>query len=333
MKDLEAPFKKAILEITGGSGIAAVTTVQELWSGYGRLLRIALDSAPMRSVVAKQILLPEEGNHPRGWNSDRSHLRKIRSYEVEIEWYRHWSERCLQHARIPRFLGFRRENDRILLVLEDLDPAGFPRRHDSLSPDGAASCLSWLARFHAGFLDADPAGLWQTGTYWHLETRPDELQALSDEKLRDAAAAIDRRLSAARYRTLVHGDAKIANFCFPVRGDEVAMVDFQYVGGGCGMKDVAYFLGSCLEESELETFERPLLDHYFEEFTAALRDARPGIAPGEVEAEWRDLYPFAWADFHRFLEGWCPGHWKLNEYSRRIRSDVLRQIDHEATLA
>ena len=75
---------------------------------------------------------------------------------------------------------------------------------------------------------------------------------------------IDARLSRCRYQTLVHGDAKIANFCLPPEGGSVAAVDFQYVGGGCGMKDVAYFLSSCLEPYELSQKAPPLLDHYFD---------------------------------------------------------------------
>ena len=108
-----------------------------------------------------------------------------------------------------------------------------------------------------------PSGLWTTGTYWHLETRPDELDVLDDAQLKAAAEKIDRQLSEARFQTFVHGDAKLANFCFAETGAGVAAVDFQYVGGGCGMKDVAYFISSCLDESSCEAGETELLDCYF----------------------------------------------------------------------
>lgn len=175
-------------------------------------------------------------------------------------------------------------------------------------------------------MGCDPEGLWPQGTYWHLETRPDELEALNEPALKHAAHKIDKVLRDCRYHTIVHGDAKLANFCFSDDGTKVAAVDFQYVGGGCGMKDVAYFIGSCLGEDDCERQESRLLETYFTALQSALAVHQPEIDFEAVETEWRKLYPYAWTDFHRFLKGWSPGHWKLNSYSEKIAYEVVQAL-------
>ncbi|MEM7395968.1 MAG: oxidoreductase family protein, partial [Verrucomicrobiota bacterium] len=134
----------------------------------------------------------------------------------------------------------------------------------------------------------------------------------------------DLRLKNGRYRTFVHGDAKLANFCFSPDGRAVAAVDFQYIGGGCGMKDLAYFVGSCLDEGDCERRETELLDRYFQTLKTALQER--DVDAEAIEAEWRPLYPVAWTDFHRFLKGWSPGHWKLHRYSERLAREVVEQL-------
>lgn len=324
--DLDPGLASTILSQTGASEIASVSTIQDLWSGYGKILRIHLIGGARKSLVAKLIRPPNQNDHPRGWNSDFAHQRKVKSYEVETEWYRHWAHRCHGNCRIPEFLGYFSLEHCDLLLLEDLDDAGFPKRRSQLSRSEIAPCLEWLARFHACFLSSVPEGLWKTGTYWHLETRPDEWRAIKESSLKQSAAAIDQQLSRARFLTLVHGDAKLANFCFSPNGDQVAMVDFQYVGGGCGMKDVAYFLGSCLAEEECEKWESALLEIYFDEFQKSVREHHPKIDPEEIVREWTSLFPVAWTDFHRFLMGWCPDHWKVNRYSLRLAKQVTDRL-------
>lgn len=324
IRDLDPHFQALIRSACGAGAMEVVEVIQELWSGYGQILRIRLEGAPTATVIAKHVRMPSTGKHPRGWNSDLSHQRKLKSYKVETAWYRDWNGRCGPETRIPRFLAFDQHDDEILLVIEDLDAAGYPVRLSYVSRARLEACLDWLARFHATFMGTQPDGLWQTGTYWHLATRSEELVALGDDlPLKNAASAIDATLSNARFQTFVHGDAKLANFCFSEADDRVAAVDFQYVGGGCGMKDVAYFIGSCLDESTCEQQESELLDHYFSTLRAALSSRHPGISPDAVEAEWRDLFPVAWTDFHRFLKGWSPGHWKINSYSERLAREVV----------
>ena len=144
--------------------------------------------------------------------------------------------------------------------------------------------------------------------------------------MRAQAAVIDKTLSDSPFQTFVHGDAKLANFCFTMDSSQVAAVDFQYVGGGCGMKDVAYFIGSCLPEEECESLVGVLLDYYFAELASALTQHDVVENPIDVEKHWRPLFEFAWADFQRFLKGWSPDHWKIHGYSEQVTRNVLDRL-------
>lgn len=311
-------FKSVILQNTGASSLAEKDIIQELWSGYGKIIRITLENSTLESVVVKHVQLPRNHNHPRGWHTDIGHQRKLKSYEVETTWYKSYSKNSM--ARLPKCFAIENHHDEVLIVLEDLDKAGFSLRKQVVAWKDIETCLEWLAQFHASYLGKVPDGLWEVGTYWHLETRPQELEVLQDKVLKNAAAAINSKLNNCNFKTFVHGDAKLANFCFSENG-QVAGVDFQYVGGGCGMKDVAYFIGSCLNESDCERLESKLLDTYFAHLHIALGEKNEAL-----EKEWRPLYRVAWADFHRFLKGWSPSHWKINSYSERITAEVIKNL-------
>lgn len=319
-------FHNIILKATRANELIEIEVIQSLWSGYGEIVRVGLIGAEIESVVVKHVQL-EQKNHPRGWNTDLSHQRKLKSYQVETEWYKTWSKKCNENCRIPNCLALESIEGEVLMVLEDLDASGFNgRRSSSVTWDEVYACLKWLANFHATFLGEKPSGLWLTGTYWHLETRPEELEILDDMALKNAAPAIENKLSESPFQTFVHGDAKLANFCFSEDGKKVAAVDFQYVGGGCGMKDVAYFIGSCMSEKDCEKYESKILNYYFDELSLAIKSKNKTVNFEVLETNWRNLYHAAWADFHRFLKGWHPGHWKINSYSERISREVINQL-------
>ncbi|MCU4156989.1 DUF1679 domain-containing protein [Carboxylicivirga sp. A043] len=319
-------FKDIILKATGASELYEIETIQNLWSGYGKIIRIGLEGSQYESVVIKHVKLPDNSKHPRGWNTNLSHERKVKSYQVETAWYEFWNQQCDDDCRTPHVLALEHLNDEVLMVMEDLDASGFSGRLSSVSWKHMQACLKWLANFHATFMNQAPVKLWEVGTYWHLDTRPDELKIMDNEQLKQAAPAIDKLLRQGEFQTLVHGDAKLANFCFSEDGRQVAAVDFQYIGGGCGMKDVAYFVGSCLYEEDCEVMEKQILDYYFQELKLAIHHKHPSINFEKLEKEWRELYPVAWTDFHRFLKGWSPDHWKINSYSERLAREVVQSI-------
>ncbi len=178
---MHVPPPRIIAEVTGASDATWHEHIQSVWAGHGELLRYQLHGADHPSVVVKHIR-PGKG-------SGRSHDRKLRSYEVEQTWYQRWARRCDEVCRVARCLHAERKGGEWLFVFEDLDAAGFPRRHELPRGRRLDACLRWLASFHATFLGERPRGLWKTGTYWHLKTRPDELRAMKAGPLRKAASA------------------------------------------------------------------------------------------------------------------------------------------------
>jgi aminoglycoside phosphotransferase (APT) family kinase protein len=296
-----------IARICGAHGARRRERIATAWGGYGQIWRYELFGAERSTVVVKHVA-PGKG-------SGRSHDRKLRSYQVETTWYQRWALRCEDACRVPSCVGLEQDRHERIFVLEDLDSAGFAHRTERPHGPQLDAMIRWLAAFHAQFLGERPQGLWKTGTYWHLRTRPDEHRAMARGPLRDAAPAIDARLNAARFTGLVHGDAKPANFQLSRDGRCAAALDFQYVGGGCGVKDLVYLLAG---ESEGRAHQATQL--YFQQ----LRRALPAQGAA-VEEEWRALLPWAWADLQRFLEGWAPG-WRFERHEQAMTRAVLAQL-------
>ncbi|MBA3455408.1 MAG: phosphotransferase [Deltaproteobacteria bacterium] len=308
-----------IAAVTGARRARRGAQLQSLWGGYGELFRVELDGGVAPTAVVKWV------RPPAAAQATISDARKRRSYDVEATFYRDFAARCDDSCRVARLYGSRSVGGEWLFVLEDLDAAGFAIRHDDADATGLDACLSWLASFHARFLDAPANELWPTGTYWHLATRTDELSAISDPALRTLAPWLDARLTEARYQTILHGDPKEANFCFSEHGRRVAAVDFQYTGRGCAMKDVAYLLYGRSDEPA-DGIAHDHLDTYFRELRGAVE--RGPIAErvdlAAVEQEGRALYPLARLDFCRFLAGWRPARWQRDQ---RGQAYVRRQLE------
>ncbi|MFT7558594.1 MAG: hypothetical protein ACI93R_000489 [Flavobacteriales bacterium] len=330
-------FDDKLKRITGATDVNHLEDIQKLWSGYGRIARYGLIGCEVKTVIVKEARQPRIEHHPRGWSSSTSSLRKLHSYQIESNWYEKWAKLCGEKSRVAHCYGVQASANEFLMVLEDLDGSGYSGRREQATLNEARLCLRWLAYFHAQFLTTErstlPAGLWETGTYWHLATRQEEFEKIGDNQpIKKWAKAIDSRLQSCRFYTIVHGDAKLANFCFDEQAEGVAAVDFQYVGGGCGIKDVALLISSIFDSTECERYENSLLDSYFKFLSEALVESYSSISAAEVEAEWRPLYAYAWADFIRFLTGWCADHWKVHAYSQALTQGVIDELSLELPL-
>lgn len=300
--------------------------IQRVWGDYGTVVRQWLNNGTHTSVINKRIRLPEKTKHPRGWNTSVSKQRKLASFGVEVAWYRDYSNQLDVRCLSPVGLVTEHYAGKIDLVMTDLAAIGLTEvvtesdwRHWKL-------VLTWLANFHAKHINRSADALWPIGSYWHLETRQEEYQVMAPGDLKLKAGAIDQALNQASYQTLIHGDAKLANFCFSPKNDRVGAVDFQYVGKGCGIKDVMLFISSCVPLEQAEGLEQSLLAWYFEALEEAVQHYQPHLDASAIEAQWRGLYDLSWADFVRFLKGWAPDHWKICDYSEKLTASALTRL-------
>lgn len=327
-----------IANLIGATQIQHYDVIQPLWGGYGSLIRAHVLGYPSSSVIVKYIDFPAIPTHPKGWNTPLSHKRKITSYQVEAHWYEQLAVQC--HAQsgchVPQLLGIKREQNTLILVLEDLNEYGLSQTYPSQDPASftypisakkITLTLNWFAQFHAKHMHTENAELWPIGGYWHVKTRLNELAAMKDTALKNAADHLHTTLENTEFKTLIHGDAKIANFCFSEDEDNVAAVDFQYVGAGCGIKDIFLFLTSVIPAAQCEAEISHYLDVYFNQLKAALQEQLSETNITALESEWRSLYDYACADYVRFLKGWSPNNWKINAYTQGITTAILSKLE------
>ena len=95
-------LEQVVIEATESKEIIDLTVIQDLWSGYGQILRVSLAGGALTNVVVKYIQIPQNQSHPRGWNSQTSQERKIRSYQVELNWYDKYSQYCKSDCIVPQ---------------------------------------------------------------------------------------------------------------------------------------------------------------------------------------------------------------------------------------
>eukprot|EP00792_Barthelona_sp_PAP020_P013003 TRINITY_DN7934_c0_g1_i1.p1 TRINITY_DN7934_c0_g1~~TRINITY_DN7934_c0_g1_i1.p1 ORF type:complete len:292 (+),score=82.98 TRINITY_DN7934_c0_g1_i1:27-902(+) len=270
--------------------------IQSLWAGYGNIDQYCIkEKRKQYHVILKEIVPPKN-------DESVSFQRKMKSYEVEISFYLKYSHLLFNFCKIPQILGSYKNGDKIYILLQDVKELSFDISTFSPNNKQIRLCLRWLAYFHATFMGIDETetnenGLWNIGSYWHLDTRMEEYNRMSNGKLKKNAFIYDQQLKDAQYQTLIHGDAKMANFLFSC--DDVIGYDFQYVGRSCGMRDVAYLIGDFSSKRE-----NCFIDDYFQYLKEALENLNSKFDFNAVETEWRALYPIAKLDFQRFLEGW-----------------------------
>ncbi|KAG5175201.1 kinase-like domain-containing protein [Tribonema minus] len=344
----------ALADVIGASlGIAAADAkivererLTSLWSGYGHVERLTLahkapSGAPL-AVIVKRV-------RPPPGDSSVGHLRKLKSYEVESNFYTDDSlamafvrqqegeacsalrPQCVPTIPFPIHVE-RHGQSSFEFVLSD-SSFTFPRYTGDLDEADAKAVLRWMASFHACYwekLGGIGGKVWEEGSYWHLKTRWDEYNSMGRrwKRLKLAAKAIDAVMcNCTKWRTLVHGDPKAENILFNSNSSSSAqdlvasLHDFQYVGGGWGSRDLSYLFCSSFDSDLLHDSGESLLRYYHQQLTAKL----PG---GDAALPWallQNQFELSVADYCRHMAGW--GFWGNADWAQRVTEQLLQRLD------
>uniref|UniRef100_A0A7S4K565 CHK kinase-like domain-containing protein n=1 Tax=Odontella aurita TaxID=265563 RepID=A0A7S4K565_9STRA len=356
----EDSLLRLLPDIDGVESISSESDLQQLWAGYGSVRAFTAvvhrrDSSSPGSEEESVNLIVKRVRPPPDDGTSVSHARKIRSYEIEANFYSKYAPRVRSssgaecalpsayHVESSSSSSSSDPSPSFTFLLSDLRsdfPVPDPYRMDGKRTEAA---LRWLAAFHAVFWEDDEgaalgdddepsSSLWECGGYWHLDTRREELERVSNRewgRLKAGASVIDGRMRrSAEFRTVCHGDFKSANLLFRSDGSECAAVDYQYVGGGFGMKDVVMLLVSSVDSGTMCHGKRErvleLLRYYREALAENLRSI--GRVPADRVAAYSfdaavQHYELCLMDYVRFMAGW--GFWGEN---CRYAQDECRRI-------
>jgi hypothetical protein len=206
--------------------------------------------------------------------------------------------------------------------------------------------------------DASEKTVWLNGGYTYLATRRKEyanLAADDDSEWNEAltspvgtknesiseivatflAPATSGTAPIKRYQTLIHGDVKSENLFTSKSGEEVAFYDFQYVGLGLGVCDLAKLFTCSIplsmlvadrdvrHELPMQEGEKKLLERYWRR----LKDT------GKQNYDWKTFvmhWEVALVDWLRFQASW--GFWGNTDWlEARVRS-ILKDPNWRAAL-
>jgi hypothetical protein len=186
-------------------------------------------------------------------------------------------------VRTPRcwYGAIAADNSRCTLLLDDVSPAPPGIQADGCTAEQASAALRNLIGLHAPtwndprlrnmrfLLRPDRATaamvpqIMSTATEDFIRRFAGQLDDGDAQTLRGVAAAIEPwQLAAPARFSLIHGDYRLDNLLFDSGTGQVTVVDWQTAAIAPPLRDVAYFLGTCLQSDDRRSNEGELLREY-----------------------------------------------------------------------
>jgi hypothetical protein len=271
IEELDAAWLSHHLSLDGVTGVTVTSVGQGQVANCYRLTVTHADGET--SVIAKV---------PSSDEVSRTTAAVQHLYQREVSFYQHLATHITTRTPFCYFAE-RDENDNFLLLLEDLSPSAVVDQFAGISIGTARAGLASLAGLHGptharddlhgaswlGGVSDDLRPLYAAVLPMLFDQFLERYDARVDDELRALVLALKDRLGLfAEYATpfpcVTHGDFRTDNLLVDACNGTVALavVDWQTVGVGSPLLDVAYFLTTSLSAEDCARYEFELLDYY-----------------------------------------------------------------------
>ena len=283
--EITAAWMQRALAAGGASDLPEIDAVEiqklsEVTNALGNLFRCRLIARGGGAANPASVVVKLPTSHSLAFRL----AKWLSLHRREHVYYRDIARHC--DVRTPSLLygDFDSKSHRFVLVLEDLGGMETIRQIDGVGAERALSAIRAIARLQGRFWDAanEPAlaacGAFLTGgegrimQTLYLLTLPVAFERFGDVFTTDThrlAEEFGSRIVAQFAavgdgpKTVVHGDYRGDNVLFGdgANGD-LAVIDWQGCGIGCGMYDVAFFLGTSVSIDDRRRIERDAVGEY-----------------------------------------------------------------------
>ncbi|ANY20646.1 Phosphotransferase enzyme family protein [Tsuneonella dongtanensis] len=228
------------------------------------------------------------GKFPAADPTSRGTAAAFGLYVKEVGFYRELAPKL--DVRVPRTYAAEVNDDggEFVLLFEDLGPCRQGNQLDSCSLADARHAVRQAAAIHAPswndptIVDLEWLSMKPEAVAQIMAMYPQAHAIFADryaDSLEPELMAVCHSLNEAREawfgreqrdRCLIHGDFRLDNMLFDIRGGEepIAVLDWQTVSTGSGLTDIGYFLGCGIGDALRREAEGELLDLYCAEMTA-----------------------------------------------------------------
>jgi hypothetical protein len=308
--DITPDWITRVLSKAGHRGVVEHLTARRVGTGQvGESYRFELTYAGDAGGSPATLV----GKFPASDPVSRSAGVNFGNYVREVNFYRELQASALVSTPLCLHADVDVETCDFVLIMEDLAPAEAGDQTRGVSVDAAALALGEAAKLHASHWQ-DPAieeMAWISDA--RASPRPVDQGVIGQlwrgfldrygDRVKPNCLRIGEAVVAnyGRFRSgytgpkcLVHMDFRPDNMMFGTAagGRPITVVDWQSLGLGCCMGDVAYFLAGAISREERRANERALLSDYHRQLLAL------GVTDYSFDDLWRDYAACSFALFN-----------------------------------